>query len=200
MNSYSWLHQCWLTCKKYHQLCEDTGCSLENLPGAMDNKKGYERERESVCQGAPWLLAWFDDDLLNSSSYNQKSLTFKVVAILLPHLKSAFSQFFDYKLKPLLVLQGKELQYYWVVLHKAMFFFCYNNFYLSKSIQRVIPLILKWLKFIPQQILLKEQNTFRWVRLVRFYGISALVGYLMPNSSYTYIYQTCTICKWIVFR
>ena len=43
------------------QLCADTGCSLEDLPGAMDDRDGLrerERERES---GKSVLMEWHDD-------------------------------------------------------------------------------------------------------------------------------------------
>ena len=37
------------------QLCADTGCSLEDLPGAMDDKEGWrERVREIHPGGATW--------------------------------------------------------------------------------------------------------------------------------------------------
>ena len=45
--------------------CADTGCSLEDLPGVMDDRDGWcvsvcvcvcerERERERVCKGTPY--------------------------------------------------------------------------------------------------------------------------------------------------
>ena len=41
------------------QLCEDTGCSLEDLPKAMDNReKGRERARDICAAGATWWLRW----------------------------------------------------------------------------------------------------------------------------------------------
>ena len=39
---------------------------------------------------------------------------------------------------------------------------------------------------------------YKW--LVGFYGISTLVGYLMPNPVYTYTYALYMICKQIVCR
>ena len=36
MESCTWVCQCWLTNKESYQFCADTGCSLEDLPGAMD--------------------------------------------------------------------------------------------------------------------------------------------------------------------
>ena len=38
-----------------HLLCADTGCSLEDLPGAVNNRDGWWESRDSV------LSAWFDD-------------------------------------------------------------------------------------------------------------------------------------------
>ena len=49
-----------------HQLYEDTGCSQEDLPGAMDNRdECRERVRETVL---PTLLDHDDDEYLYSSS------------------------------------------------------------------------------------------------------------------------------------
>ena len=53
MNSYAWTCQCWPTSKSLHQLCMNTGGSLEDLPEAMD------KERES---GKSVLSMWLDDD------------------------------------------------------------------------------------------------------------------------------------------
>ena len=40
------------------QLCGDTGCSLEDLPEAMDNREGWRvRAREIHANGATWW--WF---------------------------------------------------------------------------------------------------------------------------------------------
>ena len=40
------IHQYYLTIKELHQLLADTGCSLEDLPGAMiDMDRERERER-----------------------------------------------------------------------------------------------------------------------------------------------------------
>ena len=42
------------------QLCGDTGCSLENLPGAMDDRDGWrERVREIRAGGATWWWWWY---------------------------------------------------------------------------------------------------------------------------------------------
>ena len=41
------------------QLCADTGCSLEDLPGAMDNRDGgLERVREIHAGGMTWRWWW----------------------------------------------------------------------------------------------------------------------------------------------
>ena len=46
MNSYTWMRQC-LADLRGLQLCSDTGCSPEDLPGTMDDKDGWrERIRE----------------------------------------------------------------------------------------------------------------------------------------------------------
>ena len=50
MDIYMWTCQYWPTRKHLHQLYLDTGCNLEDLPGAMDERDGCqkrERERES---------------------------------------------------------------------------------------------------------------------------------------------------------
>ena len=31
------------------QLCADTGCSLEDLPGAMDNREGWQESQGDPC-------------------------------------------------------------------------------------------------------------------------------------------------------
>ena len=42
------------------QLCVDTGCSLEDLPGAMDVKDGWqERVREIRASGVTWWWWWW---------------------------------------------------------------------------------------------------------------------------------------------
>ena len=41
------------------QVCADTGCSLENLPGAMDDRDGWrERVREIRAGGMTWWWWW----------------------------------------------------------------------------------------------------------------------------------------------
>ena len=54
--------------------------------------------------------------LLYSSSYNKSSQAFKIEAIMFPHLKQPFCQFFDPKLIPVLILWGEEL------LHQSFHF------------------------------------------------------------------------------
>ena len=42
------------------QLCADMGCSLEDLPGAMDDREGWrERVRETRADGATWWWWWY---------------------------------------------------------------------------------------------------------------------------------------------
>ena len=42
------------------QLCADTGCSLEDLPGAMDDREGWwEKVREIRAGGATWWWWWW---------------------------------------------------------------------------------------------------------------------------------------------
>ena len=36
-----------------------------------------------------------------------------------------------------------------------------------------------------------------WLDMVRFYGISTTIGYLMPNPVYTYILNIYMVCKHI---
>ena len=50
---------CWLYSKYLHQLCAEIRCSLEDLPGAMNDRYGWW-ERES--QGSMCLSVRFDDD------------------------------------------------------------------------------------------------------------------------------------------
>ena len=62
MNPYTQTHQCWLTSKNFYQLCMDTGCCLEDLPGAMYGRDGW-RERESqenlCCQPDLMIMITF---------------------------------------------------------------------------------------------------------------------------------------------
>ena len=55
----------WLARTYSHQLCADTGCRLEDLPGAMDDRDGW-RDREP---GKSLLSAWFDGDHDDMSWY-----------------------------------------------------------------------------------------------------------------------------------
>ena len=41
-----------------HKLWEDTGCSLEDLPEAMNNKKWRERARDIRASGTTWWWWW----------------------------------------------------------------------------------------------------------------------------------------------
>ena len=54
------------------QLCADTGCSSEDLPGAMDDKKGWrEKVRNIRADGATWWWWWWwwHLDILGSVEY-----------------------------------------------------------------------------------------------------------------------------------
>ena len=42
MDSYSWVCQCWLTLR-------DTGCSLEDLPRAIDERNGWQESQGILC-------------------------------------------------------------------------------------------------------------------------------------------------------
>ena len=55
MDTYAWLCQCWLTSKNLHQLCIDTGCSLEDLPEAIDDRDEWrEGIRETYAISVRW--------------------------------------------------------------------------------------------------------------------------------------------------
>ena len=64
------------------QLCADTGCSLQDLSGVMDNKESWwERVREIRAGGATWWWWWL---VFDSSTWNplivykqMKSVSFK---------------------------------------------------------------------------------------------------------------------------
>ena len=49
MNPYIWMCQCWPTNKGLHQLCAATGCRLEDLPRAMDNRDGWWESQWTPC-------------------------------------------------------------------------------------------------------------------------------------------------------
>ena len=77
LDSCTWTCQFGWPAKTYlNQLCTDIRCSLEDLPGAIDDCEGWrerERERENFV-----LLAWFDDD----NDDNDDSWYIKVVLAL----------------------------------------------------------------------------------------------------------------------
>ena len=69
MDPYTWTCQCWPT-KKLNQLCADTRSSLKDLPGEMDDRKGWrDRERDKqtdrfreICVVSAiwwWWLWWW---------------------------------------------------------------------------------------------------------------------------------------------
>ena len=42
VNTYTWTHHSWVTCKElYSSVCAGTGCYLEDLPRARDNRDGW---------------------------------------------------------------------------------------------------------------------------------------------------------------
>ena len=41
------------------QLCADTGCSLKDIPGAMDDRDGWRERVSEICFGG-WTLWWWD--------------------------------------------------------------------------------------------------------------------------------------------
>ena len=49
------------TARNYiQQLCADTGCSLEDLPGAMDDREGWrEMVKDIHADGATWWWWWW---------------------------------------------------------------------------------------------------------------------------------------------
>ena len=47
--SYTSTCQCWLTSKDLNQLCVNTGCTLENLPGVMDDREGWQERIGELC-------------------------------------------------------------------------------------------------------------------------------------------------------
>ena len=53
-----------------HQLCVDTGCGLEDLPGAMDDRDGWwERVREIRANGTTWWWPLWRDIVVFYSRY-----------------------------------------------------------------------------------------------------------------------------------
>ena len=68
--SYTWMCQCWSTCKNLQQLCVGTGCSLEGLLGAMDNRARWrERVRKIHASNAIWW--WYK---YTNANISRKSL------------------------------------------------------------------------------------------------------------------------------
>ena len=48
LDSYTWIHLCWLTSKDLHQLCMDTGYCLEDLPSMMANRDGWWESYDKI--------------------------------------------------------------------------------------------------------------------------------------------------------
>ena len=50
MDSYKWMCTVGRSGKAYiHQLCADTGCSLDDLPGVMDNRDRWQEKVRELC-------------------------------------------------------------------------------------------------------------------------------------------------------
>ena len=66
--TYPWTRQCWLTSKNLYQLDAGTGCRLEDMPRAMDDRGGErdkEREREKKREsGKSVPSAQLDDNVI----------------------------------------------------------------------------------------------------------------------------------------
>ena len=57
MDFYTWINQCWLANKNYiHQLCMDTGCSLEDLPKMMAHRHGWWKIVKEICLSTAYQL------------------------------------------------------------------------------------------------------------------------------------------------
>ena len=55
----------WLARTYIQQLCEDTGCSPDDLPEAMnDREKWRERVRDIHASGTTWWWWWFDINIM----------------------------------------------------------------------------------------------------------------------------------------
>ena len=58
--SHGWAKAGWPARTYIQQLCADTGCSLEDLPGAKDDRNGWwERVREICAGSATWWWWWW---------------------------------------------------------------------------------------------------------------------------------------------
>ena len=49
------------------QFCADTGCSLEDLPGAMDDRDGWQEKVWEICAGSAIWWWWWSTYLLRSA-------------------------------------------------------------------------------------------------------------------------------------
>ena len=67
----------WPAKTNLHQLCVDTECSLENLPGAMDDRDRWKEKESGICTVS---VTWW---------------MFRLETIVLHHLKPPFSLFSD---------------------------------------------------------------------------------------------------------
>ena len=50
MDPYTWTHLCWVTRNNLHQFCVDTGCSLEERLGVMEERDGWRERFKESCQ------------------------------------------------------------------------------------------------------------------------------------------------------
>ena len=58
--TYGWAKAGWPAWTYIQQLCEDTGCSPEDLPEAMNNREKWrERVRDIRATGTTWLWWWW---------------------------------------------------------------------------------------------------------------------------------------------
>ena len=60
--SHGWAKLGWPDRTYLQQLCADTGCSLEDLPGAMDYREGWQERVKEICAGSViwgWWWRWW---------------------------------------------------------------------------------------------------------------------------------------------
>ena len=83
-----------------HQLCEDMGCSLEDLPEAMkDRENWWERVRDICAGGTTWWWWWFL--LYGWFIEMSKSSSWQVLFFLLIVIRSSLLAFFQLQMQSL---------------------------------------------------------------------------------------------------
>ena len=212
---YTWAYQCWLSSKNLHQLCVNTGCSLEDRDGWRELMK-------------PVLLVWLDDNIL----LIKYSIVIGVISFYIG-IRWTFWGLYT-NISCWMIWEPLKLAWFYHIYqplcsgriwHRSLFkrsltglnseFSFSQTSCLTKaeepSLSYYLPIaggrIIGFIPF-PRVLVLCEMQSVSsriWTRVAVsisyddnhhtmfwFYGISIIVGYLMPNPIYTQKFYTRT--------